>query len=111
MEYKPQALDVDKVSKMIDMYERTQRERELIERTKTTSFNEGYMKALDDLRCALNGSKYELKIPDSKELIRTVFYELCKELDMTGSDIYDAGLSIDETAARLAERIKDTLNK
>lgn len=37
---------------------------------------------------------------------KNALYEICKELDVSSQDIRESGLSIDEMAAQLAERIK-----
>lgn len=42
---------------------------------------------------------------------RYAFYELCKELYIPSRDIREAGLSIDETAEKLAERINQKIEQ
>ena len=110
MQYKPKALDVDKMEGMFDMLDKVQQERRNIEIAKVEAYNSGYRDAVDSCRSALTCSNYEIQLRLlPAEVVREVFYELCKELDIPGSDIYDAGLSIDETAAMLAVRIRESL--
>lgn len=109
MNYTPDALDVEKMDKLFNNLERGESQKRAIEMAKTEAFYQGYNKAIHDCRSALYCSNYERKIPTATEIERNVFYEICKELDIMGSDIYDAVLGTDEKAARLAERIRDEL--
>lgn len=112
MNYKPKALDVDRMERMFDMYGECQHERHLVEAAKVEAFNSGYKQAIEDCRGSLSCSNYELSFPSEREIIREAFYELCKELDISGSDVYDnPKLCLDEMAATLAERIREFLGR
>lgn len=105
--YRPKALDVDKMERMFEDSIRYQGQRTALEMAKIEAYHSGYSEAIRNCQQALYCSNYELLVPSSKEIIREAFYELCKELDITGSDIYDnPKLSLDEMAAMLAERIR-----
>jgi len=120
--YKPQALDVDKMGGMFDSLEKVQTQQAGLARIEIESYDKGYKKALDDARSALQSNMYEFKpsvatdtpaaiSSDSQDTVKQVLYQLCKELGIDGSDIYETDLSIEIKCAELAKRITKILSK
>ena len=113
MRYTAKNVDTDKVLKAIEDSRRFQQQCEITERTKTEAYYKGVREGLDIAENMFHCSNYEK--PPVEEVDATavynsavdhVLYELCKELDITGKDIREANLSIDEKCSMIADRVR-----
>ena len=95
-----------KISKVFDALVMEREKARTIELNRVESYNAGYQAAIAQCRDSLPCNNCE-QTASARDAVRYAYYELCKELDISGKDIYDAGLSTDDMAARLAARICD----
>ena len=100
----------DSMDRLFFDVEERQRKATDIEKIKLDSYYEGFRFGVDQCKVATNSRFYSIEVPSPESSVRNAFYELCKALDIKGSDIYDAGLSVDETASKLADRIREVLD-
>jgi putative component of membrane protein insertase Oxa1/YidC/SpoIIIJ protein YidD len=109
MNYKPKTLDIDAMDEMFNEVSKYQQEAYNTEFIKSQAYNSGFQEAVSRCRDSLTCSNYEIKTPDSKEIVKSAYCQICKELKVDGGDIYTTDLSLDEMAANLAHRILETL--
>lgn len=112
MEYIAEHIDPQKFEDGLQDHRNYQMQEQRLTVEKARSFSEGYEKAIEDVKSMLHCCNYESKERRSATYYAgadNAFYELCKELDISGQDIRDMDTSIDEKASLLAERIRDVL--
>lgn len=112
MNYTAEHIDVEKFEDGLKDHRDYQMEEKRLTVEKAQAFFDGYEKALDDVGSMLHCCNYESKEKRSATYhagADNAFYELCKELDISGQDIRDMNTGIDEKAALLAERIRNVL--
>lgn len=110
MIYKAKNVDTDKALKEIEASRRYQERAFSLRIEKERSYFDGVSKGLDIAEGIFTCSNYEkaeeLTFDDG---VKEMLYELGKEMDIQTQDIRDNLTSVDEAAALLADRIKESL--
>ena len=78
--------DIDKVDKMLDSFALEQERCKLIEITTAEAYNSGYQAAIAHCRDIIASKNNEPSL-SIRDIARSAYYELCKELDVNSYDI------------------------
>lgn len=111
--YMAEHIDPEKFDTGLDNLKRYQDEVQRTAVEKANAFHAGYTACLDAVSSMLHCSNYESegKITAAyREGANSAFYELCKELGLGCQDIREKKISVDEKAALIAERIRDSFS-
>lgn len=114
MNYIAEHIDPEKFESELMNHRKYQQELQRLAIEKANSFYAGYTACLDEVSSMLHCSNYEStgKITSAyREGANNAFYELCKELGIGCQDIREKNISVDEKAALIADRIKESFGQ
>ena len=104
--YNSENQDIDEIDKTLDSFALEQERCKLIEITTAEAYNSGYQAAIAHCRDIIASKSNETTLY-TRDIARSAYYELCKELDVNSYDIlHGENLSVDDMACRLAKRIQ-----
>jgi len=104
MQYRPKALDTDKIDEMFEESFRFATRQRTVEIAKVEAYWKGYEKALSSAEECTRCGNYEVPLPPTAV---EALSAICREFKVPTDGIIDSGLNCDEAAAMLAERIRE----
>lgn len=114
MDYMAEHIDSKLFEDALNENRKAERETLNISIERARAYFNGYDKCIEDVRGMLHCKNYESKDQESRAYYcgaNAALYELCKELDINSSDIRAMDISIDEKAALIAEKIRQSLGE